>query len=170
MKRLLIILASVALLASCQTTQKELTPEERQEIADQVKKTFNESLELYRDLTVANFEKSLQYFVETDDPAWMGDPVMLQNMLYSIKTKERLDEVFRPDPNSNRKGQDYQEETSNVAVISDDCAVCVFTGKVAYTFKDTTPTIYQPISGSYVYVKKDGKWKCLHAHQSWVNE
>ena len=45
MKRLLLIIGVVAMTCSCQPTQKEMTPEQRQEVATIIKQDFSDMIE-----------------------------------------------------------------------------------------------------------------------------
>jgi len=166
MKKLLLILGVFALLTSCQPTQNELSPEKRQEIADTIKKEFNNLMGKNQDFTVENFDRMQQAWVESDDKVWMENPALWLNMMTLMPDKESM-EVWRPKPNSTRAATNYFIDEDYVAVISAECAVYVLKGTFTVTSKDGITTDPIPLSGSYVYVMRDGEWKMLHMHQSW---
>ena len=169
MKRLLIIISLVALICACQTTPKELTDEQRQEIATTIKKEFREIMLDNPDFTVENFEKILAKCVESDDKAWMGNPALWFNMMTLINDKEGM-EIWRPKPTSTRAESNYYIDEEYVAVLSIESALYTFKGSFTTTSKEGITSDTIPMSGSYVYVLREGDWKMLHMHQSWKTD
>jgi hypothetical protein len=59
----------------------------------------------------------------------------------------------------------YRWKHQMVTVISPDTAILVADGESETTFGDGT-TAVTPFAQTVIFVRKDGAWKALHAHQS----
>jgi ketosteroid isomerase-like protein len=59
----------------------------------------------------------------------------------------------------------YRWKHQMVTVLSPDAAILVADGESEATFADGT-TVVTPFAQTVVFVRKDGEWKALHAHQS----
>lgn len=170
MKRLLLIMGLIALTWACQTTgEKEMTIEQRQEVANTIKQQFQKWTDLLKDHNQENFDKVMYDYVESNDEAWMDNPAFFLNMMTLLPTKEKIDEVFRPIIEV-RSSSNYKIDEDYVAVISAECAVYVFEGTFSITDKDGNTGDDIPMSGTYVYVLRNGEWKFLHTHQSWQDD
>ena len=168
MKRLLLIIGVVAMTCACQPTQKEMTPEQRQEVATIIKQDFSDMIEKMSNPGY-DLDEFLSTWVESDDEAWMNNPAFWLNMMTLLPTKEKIDEVWRPIIEV-RSSSNYKIDEDYVAVISAECAVYVFKGFYTITSKEGNTTDPTPMSGSYVYVLRNDEWKMLHMHQSWQND
>uniref|UniRef100_Q01ZK2 SnoaL-like domain-containing protein n=1 Tax=Solibacter usitatus (strain Ellin6076) TaxID=234267 RepID=Q01ZK2_SOLUE len=59
----------------------------------------------------------------------------------------------------------YRWKHQMVTVISPDTAILVADGESEATFADGA-TVVSPFAQTVIFVRKDGAWKALHAHQS----
>ena len=170
MKRLLLIMGLIAMIWACQPTgEKEMTIEQQQEVANTIKQQFQKWTDLLKDHNQENFDKVMYDYVESNDEAWMDNPAFLLNMLYIYPTTEAIYEEWKPKPES-RSGTDYNIEKDYVAILSPEHAVYVFKGTYSITDKDGNTGDDIPMSGTYVYVLRNGEWKFLHTHQSWQDD
>ena len=82
MKNTLLFIASIALLCACQKeVPKEMTLEERQKIAEEIRQhqyQWTNSLEIFN---MENFKSFVDEMVPGDDEVWMGNPAMWLNEL-----------------------------------------------------------------------------------------
>lgn len=165
MKNLLLIISLATIICACQPKQNELTPEQRQEIANVIKQNFNDMIEMMC-TPGANWDDFMTIWVESDDEAWINNPALWLNMMMLWPTKEKIDEVWEP-ISEVRSSTNYYIDEEYVAVISAECAVYVFKGSFTNTDKEGNTIDPIPMSGSYVYVLRNDEWKILHMHQSW---
>ncbi len=169
MKRLLLIMGLIVLTWACQTMdEKEMTIEERQEIASTIKQNFMEMMELFKNNNQENFEKWINAYVESNDEAWMKNPALWFQGLNLWSTKEAIYEVWKPKEGS-RSRTNLNFEEDYVAVLSPENAVYVFKGTYSIIDKDGNTSDDYPMSGTYVYVLRNGEWKILHTHLSYQN-
>ena len=170
MKQLLLFMGLFAMICACQPTgEKEMTNEERQEIASTIKQNFKETIELGKNNNQENFEKWMNVYVESNDEAWMNNPALWLNMLYLYPTKEAISEAWKPKEGS-RSGTNFNIEEDYIAVLSPENAVYVFKGTYSITDKDGNTGDDYPMSGTNVYVLRNDEWKLFHIHQSWQND
>jgi hypothetical protein len=171
MKRTIyLILTFVAfLIIGCTNPNKdveELTPEARQEIASSIRLSFNEMVKMLENHTLENVEKWINFYVESDDEAWMNEPVLWFNMLTVYPTKEAIRKVWTPTENS-RLGTNMNIEEDYVAVLSPESATYVLKGTFSVIDTDGNTGADIPMSGIHVYVLRDDEWKIVHTHYSW---
>lgn len=170
MKQLLLIMGLVAMTWACQTTgEKEMTIEQRQEVANTIKQQFQKLTDLWKNNNQENFEKWMYEWIESNDETWMNNPALWLNMLNLLPTKEAVYEAWKPGPDS-RSGSNFNIEKDYVAVLSPEHAVYVFEGTFSITDKDGNTGDDIPMSGTYVYVLRNGVWKLLHIHHSWKTD
>jgi ketosteroid isomerase-like protein len=168
MKQLLLIIGLATIIFACQPMQNELTPEQRQDIANDIKQNFNDWTEKMGNPDYT-WDDSTSMWVESDDEAWMNNPALWLNMMTLYPTKENIDEVWGP-IGEVRSSTNYYIDEDYVAVISAECAVYVFKGSFTITNKEGNTIDPVPMSGSYVYVLRNDEWKMLHMHQSWKTD
>ena len=166
MKKLLLILGVFALLASCQTKQNDITPEEQEEIAKIIRSNVQFMVDSLTLNNQATFEKQLETWAETNDKAWVGEPAMWLNMMYLFPSKESIRETWDPSRVSRQK-TNMKIDEDYIAVLSRESALYVFKGVFSITDKDGITGVEIPMSGTYVFVLRDGEWKTIHNHQSW---
>jgi len=166
MKKLLVFFAAITLLASCQNKDTEITVEQQQEITNIIKSKIQFSRDSLSQNTKEQFELGMQYWVESDDHAWVGKPAFWLNLMYLYQDKESIMESWDPDKIS-RQSTNITIEEEYVAVMSRESALYVSKGTFSITDKDgvTGPEI--PMSGTAVWVLRDDDWKMLHRHLSW---
>ncbi len=167
MKKLLVIIGVIAIVCSCQQAETALTDEQKQKIADVIKQQFQSSMNM-GEMNQEKFDLMLSNMTEKEDQSWVGTPALWLNELSLYPDKSKVNEVWRPKPDQYLHQKFFVDEDF-VAVISEDCAIYIFKGSFAYVDKEGEVGNKTPMSGSYVYVKRDGEWKWLHMHQSWKN-
>lgn len=169
MKQLILIIGLIAMICACQPTAvKEMTPEERQEIATTIKQTNKEFFNMLKYVDQEVLDSSMDYFVENNDEAWMNNPAIFLNGLSFYPTKEAMYENWKPEADSHF-GQNIYIDDEYVAVLSHEYAVYVLMGSFTIIDEEDNEGEKIPFSGSYVYALRNGKWKFLHTHQSWTN-
>lgn len=170
MKRLLLIMGLIAFTWACQpTSEKEMTIEEQQEIASIIKQDFMKTMELLKNNKQENFEKWMSTYVESNDEAWMKNPAIWLQSLTLWSTKETIYKIWKPKEGS-RSGTSLNIEEDYVAVPSPENAVYVFKGTYSIIDEEGNTSDDYPLSGTYVYVLRNGEWKVLHAHLSYKND
>ena len=170
MKQLLVIMGLIALTCACQPTgEKEMTIEERQEIAATIKQNFTETMALLQNNNQENFEKWMTTYVESNDEAWMKNPALWLQSLMLWSTKETIYDIWKPTEGV-RSGTNLNIEEDYVAVLSPENAVYVLKGTYSVIDKDGNTSDDYPVSGTYVYVLRNGEWKTLHIHLSYLDQ
>ncbi|MBT3242722.1 MAG: SnoaL-like domain-containing protein [Bacteroidetes bacterium] len=164
MKKLTVILGVIILFCACQQTESEMTDEQRQEIASTITQHFKDLMD--QPSTDNWVDEFLSSWVENDDKAWLGKPALWLNLMTLYPDQDKIYEVWKP-IGEVRSSTDFTVDEDYVAVLSAESAVYVFKGSFTITYKEGTTTDPTPMSGSYVYVLRDGKWKTLHQHLSW---
>jgi len=168
MKHLLLFIGLATIICACQPKPNELTPEQRQDIANIVKQNFNDMIETMGQPD-ALWDEGMAMWVENDDEAWMNNPALWLNMMTLWPTKEKIEEAWKP-ATEVRSSNNFYIDEEYVAVISAECAVYVCKGSFTITYKEGNTTEPTPMSGSYVYVLRNDEWKILHMHQSWKTD
>ena len=167
MKPTLLFIASIALLCACQKeVPKEMTLEERQKIAEEIRQhqyKWTNSLEVFN---METFKSFVDEMVPGDDEVWMGNPAMWLNELTFYPNNEVISETWQP-AIENRSSTIFIVEKDYVGVVSPEYAVYVATGAFSVTDKEGNNTGDIPMTSTSVYVKKNNKWKVLHWHNSW---
>lgn len=170
MRQLLLIIGIIAVISACQpTVENEISLEERQEISSTIKQEFNAMMGGIKHMDKEIFDDWMNYFVENNDEAWMDNPSLWLNMLYHYPTKDDIIKVWKPEGDETW-GQNTLIEEEYVAVLSREYAVYVFKGTYASIDNEGVEGENTPMSGSYVFALRDGKWKILHIHQSWKTD
>lgn len=89
---------------------------------------------------------------------------VIQNGVFMATRQEALDRVKNALRPGSRRIQ-YQWKRQYVTVLSPDVAVLTAEGVVMAT-AGSGDTISTPLAQTMVFVKKEGTWKVIHAHQS----
>lgn len=168
--RLTIIVSVILVFFSCQqTVQRPLTDSDRQEIADIIRKESNNWLNSITEATQENLDVFLGYFVQSDDSAWMNKPALWVSNFDSFLTTDQLESFWRRSIDQ-RTAHNMSIREGYVAVLSEDIAVHVF--PYDYEIIDTQGEILGDGKSitTNVYVKRDGKWKIMHHHQTYGNK
>jgi len=165
MKKSLTMLGLLTLLFACDVEEK-LTPEQREEIATEIKTEFHNWI---NSMSESQKDFDMSVWVESDDEAWMGKPAFWFNMMTLYPDQEKIREAWEP-IGETRSATNFNVEEEYVAVESDDVAVYTFKGSFSITDIDGNTGQDFPMSGSYVYVQRGDQWKMLHMHQSWKIE
>ena len=169
MKQLILIIALIGLICACQpTAEKEMTLEERQEIASAIKQTHKEFFGMLKYVDQEVWDSIMDFYAETNDEAWMNNPAIAFNHLAFYPTKEAIYENWKPETDSHW-GQNFYFDEGYVAVLSHEYAVYIVKGSATIIDEEGNEGEKLPMSGSYVYALRDGKWKVLHMHQSWTD-
>jgi len=125
-------------------------------------------MKLAKNFTEENFNKMFEFWVESNDESWLGNPAIWVSNIQIIPTLEKLDESWRP-AIDRRASEELEMIDDYVAVLSHDHAIYVL--KAKYTINDIDGNTYENLmTATTVYVKKNGVWKILHYHQSWAPE
>ena len=170
MKKLLLTIGIIALTCACQQTEeKEMTIEQREEVATIIKQQTQKMFDVLKVYNKENFEIFMDGWIESDDAAWMNNPALWLNMLYLHPTKEEIYEAWKPSPET-RTGNNFNVEKDYVAVLTPEHAVYVFQGTYSVIDKDGNKSDENPMSGTYVFILKNDEWKLLHIHQSWIDD
>jgi len=164
--RLLLLLCLFVILTACQQTNMQLTDEQRQEIADEIRQTNEESYNIMRDLNEDSFNKWMTYWAESNDEVWVDNPAMLTNNTGIITTKENIDKTWRPTVET-RSANIYDIKDDYVAVFSANSAIHIHKGNWTVINKDGVTRSEGIYTGTTVWVKRNNEWKVLHFHQSW---
>ena len=91
MKKLLLTIGIIALTFACQPTEeKEMTIEQREEVATIIKQQTQKMFDVLKVYNKENFEIFMDGWIESDDAAWMNNPALWLNMLYLHPTKEEI--------------------------------------------------------------------------------
>lgn len=169
-KRLFVLFCLVILIVACQPTEKaetaEMTGEQRQAIAAEIRQINQEFFDLNMLMDEEKYNKGLTFWADSDDPAWMGNPAIFVNRTSIITTNEAFDEFWRPLIGT-RGITNFTMGTDCVAVLSPDLAIHVYDAKYSITNLEGETGPEYPMTATSVFVKKDGEWKILHHHQSW---
>jgi hypothetical protein len=167
LKRFLILFCLAALMISCQPKEMpEMTDMERQEIADIIKQKSQESLALNESMDEEVYDKWMDFWLDTDDASWLGNPGAFVQGIRVIPTLEAMDKFFRPLTKS-RSSTNFTVNKDYISVLSRDHAVYVTEGSYSVTNLDGETGPEYPWTSTAVWVNKDGEWKMLHYHQSW---
>ena len=166
-KRLYFLMGLIILGLACQQSGPiELTDAKRQEISAQIRQTNQEMFDQFKESKQENFDKWMTFYVESNEASWMDNPAIFVNRLGILKTKESIDESWRPVVD--RRGSSVMMiDEDYIAVLSMDHAVHVYKGNWSVTNKDGEITGEGPYTATTVWVRKNGEWKILHYHQSW---
>ncbi|MFP4488410.1 MAG: nuclear transport factor 2 family protein [Bacteroidales bacterium] len=149
-------------------SRTEMSPELRQEIADKVRTNFMEMMKLAENNTIENINMTFKKYIDTSAVAWIKEPAMALNMITLYPDKESAFTAWAPKEDS-RSGTAYKIEDEHIAVLTPESALYVFTGTFSIIDQDGNMSDEYPVSGTYVFVKTDDRWKILHFHQSWEN-
>ncbi len=170
MKKTLLLIAFIALTWACQKeVPKELTLEQRQNIAEEIRQfqyNWLKSLEVFNE---ENFNVFLSGMVPGDNEVWMGNPAMWLNELTFFPNNEVINEYWRPEF-ENRSSTTFKIERDYVAVASPEYAVYVALGTFSVTDAQGNNMGDIPMSNTSVMAKTNNEWKVLHIHYSWQND
>lgn len=170
MKRTILFFLVIALISSCQTeVAQEMTPEDREKVATEIREHQKKMRSLFEVSSVENFNTWMTDMVPGDDEAWMDNPAMWLNLLNLYPNNEVIHNVWDPVIHQ-RSGTMIKVDKDYVAVLSPEHAVYVSEGIFTITDKQGNTSAEMPLSGTFVYVKKNNKWKVLHIHYSWEEE
>lgn len=145
-----------------------MSQELRQEIAGKVRSNFMEMMKLAENNTIENIYTTFNKYIDTTDAAWMGDPALALNMITLYPDKGSAFTAWAPKDDS-RSGTIYNIEDEHIAVLTPESALYVFTGTFSVIDEDGNMSEEYPVSGTYVFVEINDKWKVVHFHQSWEN-
>lgn len=169
MKKPVLFMAFLALTWACQQeVPNELSLEQRQNIAEEIRQfqyKWLKSLEVFNE---ENFNVFLSGMVPGDDEVWMGNPAMWLNELTFYPNNEVINESWQPEF-ENRSSTKFKIEKDYVAVVSQDYAVYVAIGTFSVTDASGNNTGDIPMSCTGVILKTNNEWKVLHWHNSWQN-
>jgi hypothetical protein len=170
MKKTVLFMTFFTLLCACQKeVPKEMTLEDRQNIAEEIRQfqyNWLNSMEVFNNETINVF---LSGMVPGDDEVWMGNPAMWLNELTFYPNNEVINESWQPEI-ENRSSTTFKIEKDYVAVVSPEYAVYVAIGTFAVTDAQGNNTGDIPMSGTSVMLKKNNQWKVLHWHNSWQQD
>ena len=166
-KQFFIIFCLVVLIISCQPTEiPELTDAQRQAIANEIRQIYQDMMERAKNINEETFNKGLEMVVESNDESWLGNPAIWVSRLQIIPTKEEMDKLWRPI--IGRRASDEREMMDDyVAVLSPNHAIHVLKAKSILTSREGN-IIENLMTATTVYVKRNGEWKILHYHQSFM--
>lgn len=166
----LLLIFCFALPGKSQNTNygTDMTAEQRQEIAEQVRTNFMEMIKLAENNTIENLHTTFKEYIDTSDAAWIEDPALALSMISLYPDKEAAFTAWAPKEGS-RSGTVYKVEDEHIAVLSPESALYVFTGTFSIIEENGTISDEYPVSGTYVFVRTNDKWKIVHFHQSWEN-
>jgi hypothetical protein len=167
MRRLLVLFCLAVLMISCQPKEvPEMTDAERQEIADIIKQKNQESLALNESMGEEAYEKMMSFWLDTDDPSWLGNPGAFVQGIRVVPTLEAIDKFFRPMLKS-RTSTNFTVNKDYISVMSREHVVYVVEGSYSITNLEGETGPEYPWTATSVWVNKEGEWKMLHYHQSW---
>jgi uncharacterized protein (TIGR02246 family) len=154
MQRILfVVCALVVSLAACQPASRELTQDEQIPIIDTL-------LQFQRDLFVAaeaiDPERVLTFFAEDASVSVDGtamSPAAFQEFLRLAYAGLGSHEItWHP---------------AEVSVLTRDIAIMTVGGLATTVSVEGDTTVYQPVTWTEVFVRREGQWKLRQAHQSW---
>jgi hypothetical protein len=167
MKQTVLFIALFALICACQKeAPKEMTLEERQKIAEEIRQHQYKMMNSMEVTNMETFNSFIEEMVPGDDEVWMGNPAMWLNMLTFYPNNEVINESWQSSI-ENRSSTIMKAEKDYVAVLSPEYAVYVSLGTFSVTDKQGNSTGDIPMTSTSVYMKKNNKWKVLHWHNSW---
>lgn len=167
MKRAFLFLCLIVLFCSCDEIAQEVTEKQRQTIAEEIKQHQKKMRELFEVSNIENFNKWTDELVPGTDEVWVGKPAMWVNMTDLYPNATTLHKVYDPIMEQ-RKSTEIKVKKDYVSVLSPQSAVYVFEGSFSATNKQGNTTGDMPLSGTFVYVKRNNSWKVLHTHYSWI--
>jgi hypothetical protein len=157
--------AVLVLLVGCQAPPAEMTEADRQAIADEIERL---TLEQNQYTGREDMEAYMAYWSPSADDYFVTEPAVFAHGIRIIPTLQSMREFFDPS-GWNRQSTNLMLRSSSVAVLSPEIAVQVRDEPWSVTNMEgeTGPTY--PSSVTVVWVKEDGAWKIMHAHQTWTN-
>lgn len=146
--------------------QTGLTEEEREEIRAEIRMRSAEFWKLStNDKSADRLERFVDFFVDSDDPAWMGTPALISTERINTYTKEevkalhqRVFEVRVSTPTTIH--EDYFAIISREVVYEICTMEYYFVANNGYRSPDTDAAF------SIVWVLRDDQWKILHMTRS----
>jgi PBP1b-binding outer membrane lipoprotein LpoB len=165
MKRTLTLLLAIFFLFGCKQVN-ELTPDEKVEIANEVKQISLNYWELNRDLTRENYEKVQSFYDRNFESLWQTEPVMAVLNLNSVKSFDeflkKFDEIFE-----DRASTDFTIHNQHLSVLSRDVVVEVI--EMDYTIHNRDGEVYGPFDSVFTIIwhKIGGEWKYFHINQAY---
>lgn len=150
-------------------TVKEMTLEERQKVAEEIRQHQYKMMNLMEVTNLETFNSFIDEMVPGDDEVWMGNPAMWLNMLDFYPNNEVINKEWEA-VIENRSSTIIKAEKDYVAVVSPEYAVYASIGTFSVIDKQGNNTGDIPITSTSVYVKKNNKWKVLHWHNSWQTD
>lgn len=153
MRRSLCLAAVVAIVGSgCREAAREFTEQQRLAVMDTV---FQVHADLVSAAEQLDAERLLGFFAE--DPGLIDDGAVVP---YDALAK-RVRGAF-----SKLDGQRIQWHPAKTSVLSRDVVVMTIGGRTTVLGPAGDTTWSRPVAWTEVWVRRDGEWKLLHAHQS----
>ncbi len=155
MKKLFFFAVMAILMAGCTTPNCALTSQQIEAIKAEAQKataTFIDAIEKNEiDAIIASFHNSdeTRLVFDSEWHNYEGFLELANKMLTNV----------------DHQVMDTKKET--YTVVAKDCFIHFWTGFNGMYFKDGSNMEMENFFLTYVYKKIDGKWKIIHAHESW---
>jgi ketosteroid isomerase-like protein len=164
MRRFVLAVFALTVLAACQPTTTELTEEQKAEIADTVRQVYADFLSAGDPV---DFERMMTFAHPDVEQYYVGEPAQWVNLLTVYPDNDRVREVWEPIM-AGRRSQETVINDEYVAVLAENMAVHVVEGTYAIT--DTLGNTTEPnrLTASTVWIREGEEWKMIHMHQSWI--
>lgn len=165
MEKIVKLLLAVLIMFSCQNV-KELTPQEKGVISNEVKKASVTYWELNQDFSKVNLDLMKTYYDKNTEMLWQTDPVCAVFNISMIRGydegMESLDKIFE-----NRASLDFTITSQKFSVLSTDYVIEVL--GMDYNIIARGGETYGPFESifTHVWIRLDGKWKYFYRHQSY---
>ena len=167
MKRTILFSIVIILISACQReVPKEMTPEDREKVATEIREHQKKMRSLFEVSSVENFTTWMNDMVAGDDEVWIDNPAMWLNLLDLYPNNEDIHSVWDPVIDQ-RSGTMIKVDKDYVAVLSPKHAVYISEGKFTISDKQGNTSDEMPLSGTFIYVKRNNEWKVVHIHYSW---
>ncbi len=165
MEKAVKLLLAVLIMFSCQDV-KELTPQEKEVISNEVKQASTSYWELSRDLTRENYEICKSYYDRNFESLWQTEPVIAIFNLNYVKSYDeffkKFDEIF-----VNRASVDFIITNQFLSVLSKDVVVEVI--EMDYSITSRTGETFGPFETVFtcIWHKSLSGWKYFHVNQAY---